>query len=229
MASVVLFVPADCVVAVAPLGNTGVPVKVGLADSTTEPVPVDDVTPVPPLATGSVPVTPVVIGRPVQLVNVPDAGVPNTGAVIVGLVNVLLVSVSDPANVASVPVVGSVILVVLVAASVTLYAPDVTRFPPRVIVFPVLATPVPPFAPSKTPDTSDVLMSIASQLVLVPSDLRYLPLADAWLGASALNAALAVVWPVPPLAVGNTPVTSVVKFTLVTPVATKSLPFHATM
>ena len=32
--------------------------SVGLSDKTTEPVPVEDVTPVPPLATGRVPVTP---------------------------------------------------------------------------------------------------------------------------------------------------------------------------
>ena len=49
--------------------------------------------PVPPLATGSVPVTPVVSGSPVALVSVPDAGVPNTGAVKTGAVNVLFVSV----------------------------------------------------------------------------------------------------------------------------------------
>ena len=78
--------------------------------------------------------------------------------------------------------------------------------PPIVIVLPVLATPVPPFAPSKTPETSDVLMSIASQLVFVPSDLRYLPLALVWLGAKALNAALAVVCPVPPLTIAKVPV-----------------------
>jgi hypothetical protein len=39
---------------------------------------------VPPLATGKVPVTPVVNGKPVALVNVPLAGVPSTGAVNVG-------------------------------------------------------------------------------------------------------------------------------------------------
>jgi hypothetical protein len=33
--------------------------------------------PVPPFATGNVPVTPVDKGRPVQFVNVPDVGVPN--------------------------------------------------------------------------------------------------------------------------------------------------------
>jgi hypothetical protein len=37
-----------------------VPVNVGLADKTLLPVPVEDVTPVPPLATGKVPVTLVV-------------------------------------------------------------------------------------------------------------------------------------------------------------------------
>jgi len=48
-----------------------VPVNVGLADKTTEPVPVDDVTPVPPLATARVPlrvkVPVVVIGPPVKV------------------------------------------------------------------------------------------------------------------------------------------------------------------
>ena len=47
----VVFVPVDAV------GAAGVPVKVGLAERTVLPVPVEDVTPVPPLATGSVPVT----------------------------------------------------------------------------------------------------------------------------------------------------------------------------
>jgi hypothetical protein len=45
---------------------------------------------VPPLATASVPVTPVVNGRPVTLVITPDAGVPSAGVVSVGLVSVLL-------------------------------------------------------------------------------------------------------------------------------------------
>jgi len=46
--------------------KTGV-TKLGLLDSTTEPVPVLDVTPVPPLATAKVPVTPVDKGKPVTL------------------------------------------------------------------------------------------------------------------------------------------------------------------
>ena len=44
------------------------------------------VAPVPPLPTGSVPVTPVVSGRPVRLVATPDVGVPNSGVTNVGLV-----------------------------------------------------------------------------------------------------------------------------------------------
>jgi hypothetical protein len=54
-----------------------VPVKVGEADSTTSPEPVEVVTPVPPLATDKVPVVPATIGNPVQLVRVPELGVPN--------------------------------------------------------------------------------------------------------------------------------------------------------
>jgi hypothetical protein len=60
--------------------------KVGLLDSTTLPVPVEAVTPVPPLATGKVPVVPPSIGRPVALVSVPLVGVPNAGVTSVGLV-----------------------------------------------------------------------------------------------------------------------------------------------
>jgi hypothetical protein len=58
--------------------------RVGEVDKTTLPVPVDVVTPVPPFATGSVPVTPVVKGKPVRFVATPDAGVPNAGVTSVG-------------------------------------------------------------------------------------------------------------------------------------------------
>ena len=43
--------------------------------------------PVPPLATASVPVTPVVSGRPVQLVITPEVGVPRSGVTSVGEVD----------------------------------------------------------------------------------------------------------------------------------------------
>ena len=60
----------------------------------------NDVRLVPPLAVGSVPVTPVVRGSPVKLVAVPLAGVSRTGAVKVGDVRVLFVRVSTPVKVA---------------------------------------------------------------------------------------------------------------------------------
>ena len=67
--------------------------SVGEVESTTFPVPVLPVTPVPPLATDRVPDVPPTIGNEPQFVRVPEAGVPNTGVVSVGDVRVLLVSV----------------------------------------------------------------------------------------------------------------------------------------
>ena len=48
----------------------------------------------------------------VQLLKVPEVGVPRTGVVSVGEVRVLFVRVSEPAKVANVPVVGKVTFVV---------------------------------------------------------------------------------------------------------------------
>jgi len=100
-------------VSVAEVGvpNTGV-TNVGEVERTVLPEPVEEVTPVPPLATGNVPVTPVVSGNPVALVRTPDAGVPNAGVVSVGAVKVLLVKVCvlvvpTTAPVAPCPVVAS--------------------------------------------------------------------------------------------------------------------------
>ena len=61
--------------------------SVGLLDKTLLPVPVLVVTPLPPFRTGRVPVTPVVSGNPVALVNTPDCGVPNIGVTNVGLLD----------------------------------------------------------------------------------------------------------------------------------------------
>ena len=141
----VVFVPAEAV------GAAGVPVNVGESDNTAFTVPVEVVTPVPPLATGNVPATPEVNGNPVRFVATPEAGVPSAGVVSVGLVKVLFVKVSVPPKVAKVPVVGSVTDVVAVEVNVVANAPDVVRLPPNVIVFPVLATPVPPLAPGNVP------------------------------------------------------------------------------
>lgn len=92
-----MFVPKAAV------GDAGVPVNVGEADSTVLPVPVEEVTPVPPLATGSVPVTPVVKGSPVTLVITPLAGVPKAG-----VTSVLFVSVCVPDSVATVESIATV-------------------------------------------------------------------------------------------------------------------------
>jgi hypothetical protein len=54
-------------------------VMVGLVLKTLFPVPVDVETPVPPFATGKIPVTPVVNGNPVTYVIVPLVGVPKLG------------------------------------------------------------------------------------------------------------------------------------------------------
>lgn len=68
----------------AAVGAVGVPVSSGDAERTTEPLPVDVVTPVPPFATGSVPVMPVPSGRPVAFVSIAADGVPRFGVVSVG-------------------------------------------------------------------------------------------------------------------------------------------------
>jgi hypothetical protein len=91
--------------------NKGV-TKVGLVASTLAPEPVLVVTPVPPLETPNVPVTPVDIGRPVQLVSVPEVGVPSNGVTNVGDVfktllpePVLVVTPVPPLETPSVPVI----------------------------------------------------------------------------------------------------------------------------
>jgi len=70
------------------LPEVGVPrsgvTKVGEVLKTTEPEPVEVTTPVPPFVTGSVPVMPVVKGKPVALVKTPEVGVPRAGVTKVG-------------------------------------------------------------------------------------------------------------------------------------------------
>ena len=69
---------------------------------------------VPPFAIGSVPVTPLVKGKPVAFVSVTDVGVPKTGVTNVGLVDstlfpepVLLVTPVPPDATGKVPVVSA--------------------------------------------------------------------------------------------------------------------------
>ena len=97
------------------------------------------------MATGKVPVTPDDNGKPVALVNIPEAGVPNAGEVNVGLVNVLLVKVSVPPKVAKVPEVGKVTEVAAVVVNVVANAPNVVKLPANeTLLPPILPTVVAP-------------------------------------------------------------------------------------
>ena len=172
-----MFVEVDAV------GAKGVPVKVGLADRTTLVVPVDAVTPVPPLATGSVPVTPVVIGKPVQLVKTPAEGVPIFGVVNAGLVDKTLlpepvdaVTPVPPLATGKVPVTPVVIgnpvqLVKTPAEGVPMFGVVNAGLVERTLLpEPVeLVTPVPPLATANVPVTP-VVIGNPVQLVKTPAD-----------------------------------------------------------
>jgi hypothetical protein len=84
------------------------------------------VCPVPPLARGKVPVTPVDNGRSVALVNTKVVGVPKFGVVNIGEFKVLFVNVSVPATVANVLVTaGSVMVAEPETAGATIVAEPV--------------------------------------------------------------------------------------------------------
>ena len=75
-------------------------------------------------------------------------------------------------------------------------------------VVPLTSRPVEPVA--RATDVTLPTPPAATQDVLVPSVDSTLPLLAACEGARALNAAVAVVWPVPPLAMGSVPLMCVV-------------------
>ena len=105
-----------------PVNTNADPVAKALVlDAYTTPFAVNDVRFVPPFATGSVPVTPVVKGNPVLLAN-------------------------DPVVVCNVPLVGKVKLVLPVAVNVCVNAPEWVTLPANVSVAEPLFTPVPPTA-----------------------------------------------------------------------------------
>ena len=76
-------------VALVKVAEAGVPstgaIRVAPLFRTTLPVPVETVVPVPPLATGRVPATPVLKDRFIQFARLPEAGVPRAGVTRVGL------------------------------------------------------------------------------------------------------------------------------------------------
>ena len=85
------------------------------------------------------------VNAPVDLVEAPIGVLSIEPPVIVAPWIVLLVNVSLPANVAKVPVVGSVTLVLPVVVKPRVCAPEWVKLPPRVIVLDPLFTPVPPY------------------------------------------------------------------------------------
>ena len=159
--------------------------------------------PVPPLATGRIPVTPVVSGNPVALVSVTEVGVPRTGVTNVGDVE----RTFDPEPV----------------EVVTPVPPFATASVPANVIAPVVAVlgvkPVEPAENEVTPPVD------AAHVAVVPLDVNTYPLVPMprrvalftplpmikspveVIGDSALNAAAAVVCPVPPLAIASVPAT----------------------
>ena len=194
-----------------------VPVNVGDADRTTLPVPVLLVTPVPPFATGKVPVTPVVRGSPVPLVSVTEVGVPRTGVTSVGLVlkttlpePVLVVTPVPPLATGSVPVTpvvkGRPVTLVITpeagvpSAGVTSVGLVLrTLFPEPVDV----VTPVPPLATASVPATvTTPVVAVEGVKPVVP---KLIEVTAAVLGTAPQEGAPLVVatrtWPVVPAAV----------------------------
>jgi hypothetical protein len=126
---------------------------------------VDVVTPVPPLATGKVPVTPVVSGSPVAFVSTAEEGVPSAGVVRVGLVRVGLVANTN----APVPV-----------SSVTAARKLSLEGVPSQVATPAPKAdiPVPPLAAGKTPDTWVVKPIFPYEgATPIPPEIRALPVA----------------------------------------------------
>jgi hypothetical protein len=142
------------------------------------------VAPVPPLATGRVPVTPVVKGSPVVLVSTPEAGVPRAGVTSEGE----LAKTTAPVPVEVVPPVPPL---------------ATARVPAKVIVPPEVTGPPEVVSPVVPPETSTLVTVPPEAGVLdtqlVPSEVSILPEVPT------------AVTPVPPLATGKVPVTLVVR------------------
>ena len=115
---------------------------------------------------------------------------------IIGVVRVLLVRVSEPAKVASVPVVGSVTPVVPETVNVVAKLPEIAN-----VLAALFATPVPPLFAGKVPVTLDAKLTNVVDVVPVP------PLAMAKVPATVTAPDVAVlgVKPVEPKSIVVTP------------------------
>jgi hypothetical protein len=155
---------------------------VGEVERTLLPLPVELVTPVPPLATGRVPVTPEVSGKPVQLVSVPDDGVPKAGVTKTGEVEstllplpVELVTPVPPFATGRVPVTpvvsGKPVQLVSVpeVGVPKIGVTSVGEVESTLLPLPVeLVTPVPPFATGRVPEISPTGTDALAVITVVP-------------------------------------------------------------
>lgn len=89
---------------------------------------------VPPLATGNVPVTPVVSGSPVPLVRTTADGVPSAGVVNTGEVNVLFVSVCTPVLFTRIEVSATTLPVLVIVVKVVPYPAETDVTVPLVVL-----------------------------------------------------------------------------------------------
>ena len=148
-----VFVPLTAV------GTVGVPVSAGLAERTVLPVPVEVVTPVPPLATANVAERPAAVPEVFWLkvghVNVPVLKFPEVGVPSAGVTNVGLVAkTKDPEPV----------------SSVTAAAKLALEGVPKNVATPVprLVIPVPPLATGRVPVTLVAKLTNVVEVVPVP-------------------------------------------------------------
>jgi hypothetical protein len=153
-------VPVSSVTAAAKFADEGVPRKVAI------PAP-NEVIPVPPLATGSVPVTPVLRGRPVAFVSTPELGVPRAPPF---TTNDPAVPVFIPSAVAT-PVPNAVIPVPPFATGKVPVTPVVSGSPVALVRTPEDGVPnAPPFT-TNAPDVPTFTLNAVATLVPKPDTL----------------------------------------------------------
>jgi hypothetical protein len=164
---------------------------------------------VPPLATGNVPVTPVVNGNPVKFVATPDAGVPSAGVTSVGEVASTTFPLPVVAVTASAPVPPEVVTTPFVVRllNVAMFCDVFT-----VIVLVLLVKPVENVSGTSNTPVGDELVQV------VPFEVSRFPEAPGATNVGLLAPlprmtllAVNVVSPVPPLPTGKAPVTFAVR------------------
>jgi len=159
---------------------------------------------VPPLAIGNVPVTPVVSGRPVILVAVPEEGVPSTGVTNVG--EVAKTREPDPVSVSSVTALARLDDEDVPRKVATLLASPET---PVEIGSPVALVKVPEAGVPKTGVINVGLVAKVNAPDPVSSVTALARLAEDGVPNHVATPEPKLVMPVPPLPTGSVPVTPV--------------------